>query len=265
MLFSSAFTVFVLGLRHGADPDHLAAIDNLTRNAIEPQPRLSRFCGTLFAAGHTLTVLAIAVLLGYAGRRLSAHAHAIETAGTITSIAVLLWLAALNVRQLMRGGSDRPASLRAHLLPSFLRNATSAWAAIPIGILFGFGFETSSQIAAYALVFGVEAGALGAALVGGMFCAGMTCTDTFDSLFVHGMVSYRDKDAPRRLMRVWLWVIALCSIGVAVLETCELCANWSPISDAAASGIVAGALVVVFAWILVARERHRALARASSS
>jgi len=35
MIFTSAFTVYALGLRHGADPDHLAAIDNLTRNSIE--------------------------------------------------------------------------------------------------------------------------------------------------------------------------------------------------------------------------------------
>ena len=53
MIGSSAFTVFVLGMRHGADPDHLAAIDNVTRNAYVKTPLLSRFVGTFFAGGHS--------------------------------------------------------------------------------------------------------------------------------------------------------------------------------------------------------------------
>ncbi len=43
--------VFVIGMRHGAYPDHLAAIDNLKRNANDKMPRASRFVGTLFALG----------------------------------------------------------------------------------------------------------------------------------------------------------------------------------------------------------------------
>ena len=53
MIGLGAFTVFVLGMRHGADPDHLAAIDNVTRNAYVKTPLLSRFVGTFFAGGHS--------------------------------------------------------------------------------------------------------------------------------------------------------------------------------------------------------------------
>ncbi|MBV8171018.1 MAG: hypothetical protein JO219_03710, partial [Candidatus Eremiobacteraeota bacterium] len=67
------FTVFVLGLRHGADPDHLAAIDNLTRNSLGARERLSRFVGTLFAGGHSMMVLSIAALAGLLGSRLAQH------------------------------------------------------------------------------------------------------------------------------------------------------------------------------------------------
>jgi high-affinity nickel-transport protein len=78
-------TVFVLGLRHGADPDHLAIIDNLTRNAYERHPHWSRYVGTLFAGGHSVMVLAIAALVGLLGEHLSTQARLIETAGSWVS------------------------------------------------------------------------------------------------------------------------------------------------------------------------------------
>src|SRR5258708_35676687 len=53
--------VFLLGLKHGLDPDHLAAIDGLTRFNAANRPRLSRWSGLLFSAGHGVVVTAIAV------------------------------------------------------------------------------------------------------------------------------------------------------------------------------------------------------------
>ena len=82
MIGLGAFTVFVLGLRHGADPDHLAAFDNVTRNAFVRTPLLSRFVGTFFATGHSLMVLAISMLVGIAGSRFASHGELIETIGT---------------------------------------------------------------------------------------------------------------------------------------------------------------------------------------
>ena len=87
MIGFGAFAVFALGLRHGADPDHIAAIDNLTRNSFEKRPFLSRFVGTLFAGGHTIMVLAIAALVGYLGTTFAPHGALIEAIGTWISIA----------------------------------------------------------------------------------------------------------------------------------------------------------------------------------
>ncbi len=94
MIFTNAFTVYALGLRHGADPDHLAAIDNLTRNSLTRAPKISRFIGALFAGGHSVMVLAIAALVGYLGTRFVAQGAAIEKAGTWISIVVLIAIAA---------------------------------------------------------------------------------------------------------------------------------------------------------------------------
>src|SRR5258706_7038267 len=53
--------VFLLGLKHGLDPDHLAAIDGLTRFNASRRPLLSRWPGLLFSAGHGVVVTAGAV------------------------------------------------------------------------------------------------------------------------------------------------------------------------------------------------------------
>ncbi|GAC1571479.1 MAG: HoxN/HupN/NixA family nickel/cobalt transporter [Candidatus Elarobacter sp.] len=249
----SAFTVFVLGLRHGADPDHLAAIDNVTRNAYVKTPLLSRFVGTFFAGGHTIMVLALSAIVGLLGTRFSAHHALIETIGTWISIVVLLAVAAMNVRTLRAGGT-RVAGAKTRLLPRGLRESSNALLAIPIGLLFGFGFETSSQIVAYAAAFGTGQGVLGALVVGGMFSAGMICTDTLDSVLVHRLISFRS-DALPKIMRVWIGSVTLLAVVVAAYEMAQVVGWRSPVSDLAVSAILVTALVGVFAYVAVRTRR----------
>jgi high-affinity nickel-transport protein len=250
-----AFTVFALGLRHGADPDHLAAIDNLTRNSVERRPLLSRFVGTLFAGGHSIMVLAIAAIVGYVGSRVSADRDLIEAIGTWISIVVLVLIAILNLRQLAAGG-DRLVGVKTRLLPPALRNATSPLVAIPVGLLFGFGFETSSQVAAYAVAFGVNAGVLGALIVGAMFCLGMIVTDTLDSVLVHRLVSDRSSRLPRT-MRVWIWSVTVMALVVAAYETAQVLGWQSPVPDIAVSAALVVSLVAIFAYVFVRTRRAK--------
>jgi high-affinity nickel-transport protein len=257
MMFASAFTVFALGLRHGADPDHLAAIDNVTRNSYRRMPLLSRFAGTLFALGHSVMVFAIAALVGALGVRFAAHSAAIESAGTWVSIVVLFALAALNVRQLW-AGSARVQGLRSRLLPRVLRDGTSALLALPIGLLFGFGFETSSQVATYTLAFSLRAGVAGAVLVGAAFCVGMMCTDTLDSLLVHRLVSSRQAQLPRAV-RTWLWSVTILAIVVALYELAQQCGWTPPLDDLEVSGLLVASLICVFARVFILTRRARAI------
>lgn len=222
MMLTGAVAVYVLGLRHGADPDHLAAIDNLTRNAIERRPRLSCFVGALFAFGHAVMLLAIAGLVGYLGSWFAPQGPLVERIGTWISIALLLLLAAFNLRQLAAGTADRISGLKTRFLPAFLRNASSPWAAIPIGLLFGFGFETSSQVAAYAAAFGSRAGISGAVAAASLFCLGMLCSDTLDSLLIHSLISQRNARSRFRT-RVWIWSITVFAIAVAAWEVFSQC------------------------------------------
>ncbi len=250
-MITSAFTVFVLGLRHGADPDHLAAIDNLTRNCIGRSPRLARFAGTLFAGGHALMVLAIALLVGYLGGRFVAHSRLVESIGTWISIIVLLLVAAVNLRQLWHGAADGPMGVKTRLVPAALRASSSGWAAFAVGVLFGFGFETSSQIAAYAIAFGSDT--LGALLIGSMFCLGMVCTDTLDSLFVHRLVAHRAGQV--RPMRVWITSVAMLAIGVALYELAQALGQRPVVSELTMSAVLVGSLLGVFIWIYALTRR----------
>ncbi len=252
MIGLGTFAVFALGLRHGADPDHLAAIDNLTRNSFERRPWLSRFCGSLFAGGHSVMVLAIAAIVGVLGTRFQAHGALIETIGTWISILVLIGIAILNLQQLRRG-ETRLVGAKTRLLPRVLREATSPWIALPVGFLFGFGFETSSQIATYAVAFGVNAGVLGALVVGAAFCVGMICTDTLDSVLVHRLVADRSSRLPS-IMRVWIWSVTILAIVVAAYEVAGVLGWRAPFTDLQLSAALCGALLLVFAYVF-ARTR----------
>ncbi|MDE2572086.1 MAG: nickel permease [bacterium] len=244
-----AITVFALGLRHGADPDHLAAIDNMTRNSLRRHPGASRFIGTLFAGGHSLMVLAIALCVGLLGSRFASHSQLLETIGTWVSIVVLFALAALNLAALgRRRGADRPAGLRSALLPRRLRHAESAYAAIPVGLLFGLGFDTSSQVAAYALAL-AGGGVAAAVAIGAVFCLGMAATDTLDSLLVYRLCAQRGGEIAQ-VTRHWIVAVTVLALGVGLFELAQALGWQPPIPDLAVSAILVAALLAVFGWTL---------------
>ena len=248
-----AFTVFVLGLRHGADPDHLAAIDNLTRNSIGARQRFSRFVGTLFAGGHSVMVLSIAALAGLLGARLAPHGQLLETVGTWVSIVTLFAIAGLNIRQLALNRSG-PAGFKNGLLPRSLRAATSPFAAIPIGILFGLGFDTSSQVASYALAFTAGGGIVIGLLVGLAFSLGMTVTDTLDSLLVHRLCTRHPLELVRAT-RVWIVTVTILAMAVGSYELAQTIGWQSPLPDLAISALLVSVLLAVFAWTFAGSAR----------
>ena len=250
-----AVTVFALGLRHGADPDHLAAIDNLTRNSLERHPTLSRFIGALFAGGHSLMVVAIALGIGLIGARLSSHGALLESLGTWISIVTLFLIAGYNIAMLRaRAAGTAPAGIKSALLPHRLRHATSAYAAIPVGLLFGLGFDTSSQVAAYALAL-TSGGMLAALAVGIVFCLGMATTDTLDSVLIHRLCTQRNAGL-ERITRHWIIAVTALALAVACFELAQALGWQPPIPDLAVSAILVAALLAVFGWTLATTRRY---------
>src|SRR5258708_39733260 len=87
--------VFLLGLKHGLDPDHLAAIDGLTRFNARERPALSRWSGLLFSAGHGVVVTLVAIAVATVATEWKAPEW-LENAGTWISIGFLSALGTAN-------------------------------------------------------------------------------------------------------------------------------------------------------------------------
>ncbi len=140
--------IAALGMRHGVDPDHLAAIDGLSR--FHP----SRWSGVLFAVGHGFVVTVLAVGFG------TVLARVLEPYSTW----ILLFLGCANLWRLWKPAAHR------HGLPRF-----AGASPLMLGILFGMGFETASQLSVLLL-----AGKLNPLILGIVFSAGMILVDGTD-------------------------------------------------------------------------------------
>src|SRR5471032_607835 len=109
--------VFLLGLKHGLDPDHLAAIDGLTRYNAARRPALSRWSGLLFSAGHGVVVTIVAITVATVATEWKAPAW-LENAGTWISIAFLALLGIAHLAAVMRtsdGEDVRAVGLRSRI------------------------------------------------------------------------------------------------------------------------------------------------------
>src|SRR5256885_8927359 len=98
--------VFLLGLRHGMDPDHLATVDGLARYNARDRPRVARWSGCLFSLGHGAVVTLVA---GFVAATLhdGAAPQWLERLGAWISIAFLLGLGIVNIVAVLRTPADR--------------------------------------------------------------------------------------------------------------------------------------------------------------
>lgn len=189
--------VFVLGLKHGLDPDHLATIDGLTRfNAANHKPRLSRWSGLLFSLGHGAVVMAVAALVGVVARRWEIPAW-IEDLGAWISILFLLALGAVNLAAVFRAAPGQVVGL-VGLKGRWLGKLSQASHPVLIacvGALFALSFDTLSQTALFSLTASSMAGWLFSAALGMVFMLGMITTDGLNGLWVSRLLSKADARA----------------------------------------------------------------------
>ena len=137
-----------LGMRHGADPDHLAAIDGLARI----RPRATN--GTYFALGHALVVMLLAMGIG----------HLLASRLAFAGPWSLILIGMVNLWRLVREAPARRITMRPIIVQPFL-----------LGMLFAAGFETASQLSALIL-----AGRGSEWLLGVAFSFGMVIVDGVD-------------------------------------------------------------------------------------
>src|SRR5271170_7060726 len=211
--FGTGILAYTLGMRHAFDADHIAAIDNTTRKLIQDGERpLS--VGYFFSLGHSTIVFILAVLLNFGIRALngavnnntSALHHWTGIIGTSVSGAFLYLIGLLNlvvlfsiikVSREMRQGKYDDAELERQLdarglmnrfLGGYAKRVDAPWKMYPVGVLFGLGFDTATEVALLVLA--------GSAVVGGLpfyavlslpilFAAGMCLFDTIDGCFMN--------------------------------------------------------------------------------
>ncbi|MEV4561582.1 HoxN/HupN/NixA family nickel/cobalt transporter [Kitasatospora sp. NPDC049285] len=242
-------TAYTLGMRHAFDADHIAAIDNTTRKLMDQQRRpLS--VGFWFSLGHSSIVFALAVLLALGVRTLagplqddgSGLHRATALIGTAVSGSFLYLIAAVNVVVLvgvwklfrrMRGGDVDDARLEEHLakrglmarlLGRVTRSISKPWQMYPLGMLFGLGFDTATEIALLVLAGSGAASGLpwyAILCLPVLFAAGMCLLDTIDGSFMNFAYGWAFSQ-PVRKVYYNLTVTALSVAVALVIGTAEL-------------------------------------------
>ncbi|KAI9092653.1 high-affinity nickel transporter [Phlyctochytrium arcticum] len=198
---------WTLGLRHAVDADHIAAIDNVTRKLTQ-EGRKPVTVGLWFALGHSTVVVVAAIIFAVTAKEVAGGEWGIT--GTIVSATFLFLIAAINLVSLIaiwrglrnvRNGNDRILKTGGVIGRWFRRvyNFINApWKMYPLGLLFGLGFDTATEISLLA-ISAAHAGSgmpLGLVLfLPALFTAGMTLIDTMDGI---AMVSCRCRFHPNR-------------------------------------------------------------------
>lgn len=188
--------VFVLGLRHGMDPDHLATVDGLTRFNAAARPRLSRWCGFLFSLGHGVVVTLMAVGVGLAAKRWIVP-HWVDDLGAWVSIVFLLVLGWLNLAVVFNANPSQvvqPVGLKGRWLGR-LAHSSHPGLVVLVGALFALSFDTLTQTAVFSLAATSVGGWGFSTLLGLTFMAGMMVTDGVNGLWISRLVSRADQRA----------------------------------------------------------------------
>jgi nickel/cobalt transporter (NiCoT) family protein len=242
-------TAYTLGLRHAFDADHISAIDNTTRKFMAERRRPLSI-GFYFSLGHSTVVFVLALLFAVGIRALSGPVtnsgsalHSATTLiGTGVSSGFLFIIAALNLtvlvgilhvfRDMRRGHYDEvrlerelnSRGLMYRFYGRFTKMITRSWHMYPLGVLFGLGFDTATEVA---LLF-LAAGAAGAGLpfyailcLPILFAAGMSLLDTIDGSFMNFAYGWAFSN-PVRKVYYNITITGLSVAVAAIVGTIEL-------------------------------------------
>ncbi len=232
-------TAYTYGLRHAFDADHIAAIDNTTRKLRADGGR-PKSVGFWFAMGHSTLVAVMAALVA-AGTKIataltsdgSSAKLTLGLIGTSVSGLFLYLIAVLNLAALigivkvfraMRRGVMDEAKLEHHLqsrgflnriLGRLTRAITKPWQMYPIGLLFGLGFDTATEVALLTLAGTGAASGLpwyAIMVLPLLFAAGMSLLDSLDGMFMSVAYDWAFLNPVRKVY----YNIAITGLSVAV-------------------------------------------------
>ena len=233
-------TAYTLGLRHAFDADHIAAIDNTTRKLMNDGQR-PLGVGFFFSLGHSTVVFGLALLLSIGAKAIvgpveddsSALHHYTGLIGTSVSgfflyiiaiINIVILVGILQVFARMRRGEYDEASLEEQLnnrgfmnrfLGRFTKSIAKSWQMYPLGLLFGLGFDTATEIALLVLAGSSAAAGLpwyAILCLPVLFTAGMCLLDTLDGSFMNFAYGWAFSNPVRKIY----YNITITGLSVAV-------------------------------------------------
>jgi high-affinity nickel-transport protein len=208
-LVGLGLVAYLFGLRHAFDADHIAAVDDTVRFLLQKGQR-PLGVGFFFSLGHSTVVLALAIGIAFAAAAVTTGLPALKGAGTLIGTGVsgaFLWIIGilnllvlldlLSVWRQSRASAHSHAHLDALLQKRGLLNRlfggrlqrlmNHSWQMYPLGLLFGLGFDTASEVGLLAMTAGASAGDLPVPAVlclPILFAAGMTVMDTTDGVLM---------------------------------------------------------------------------------
>ena len=199
---------YTLGLRHGVDADHICAIDNTTRKLLQDGQK-PYTVGTWFSLGHSTIVMGMLVGLVVAARFVLSAYPTFASVGAVLGTAIsggflyliafvnlLIFWEVYRIFQRLRAGTLDNAQLEAQLNNRGFMNryfnwlfkfVNKPWQIYPVGVLFGLGFDTATEVTLIAITVTVGTAAVGFPLwavliLPFMFACGMVLTDTSDGV-----------------------------------------------------------------------------------
>ncbi len=240
VLLGTAMLAYSFGLRHAFDADHIAAIDNVTRKLMQEGKRPVGV-GLFFSLGHSTIVVGLSVAIAVTASALQTQFDTFKSVGgvigTLVSAFFLFAIAFVNILVLIsvyrtfqtvkRGGrfveedldlvlADR--GLLGRLFRRFFKVITRSWQMYPLGLLFGLGFDTATEVG----LLGISATQASQGLsiwsilvFPALFTAGMTLIDTTDSILMLGAYGWAFVKPIRKLY--YNLTITAVSVVVAVI------------------------------------------------
>jgi nickel/cobalt transporter (NiCoT) family protein len=273
-------TAYTLGMRHAFDADHIGAIDNTTRKLLgEGQRPLG--VGFFFALGHASVVFLLAVGLaagihglsgGVADDGSTLH-QATGVIGPLVSGSFLLLIGLLNLvalagivrifRRMRRGQLDeaelerqlQARGLMSRVYGRAARSVHASWQMYPVGLLFGLGFDTATEVALLATAGSAAAGGLPVSAIlclPILFAAGMTLLDTLDGAFMTLAYGWAFARPVRKVFyNVTITALSVAvALGVGSIELLSTATGWSGIDLNEVGYVVVAVFAVTWALAL---------------
>jgi high-affinity nickel-transport protein len=272
-------TAYTLGARHAFDADHIAAIDNTTRRLTD-RGRPATTVGFWFSLGHSTVVLVLCILLalgiGAIGSVLADDSSALHAwtgvIGPTVSGVFLLVIAAINLASL-RGRHGHVGGPVLRLLGPFEKAVDRPSRMYLVGLLFGLGFDTATEIGLLTLAGAATLGAvpwLAALTLPVLFAAGMSAADTAQGAVMTRAYSWRTgrrsiaeiyavaMTALSVVAAVLIALIQLSDVLVGVFGTSPPLSWLASVEVGELGFVLTGVLLVTWAGVLLVTRRARA-------